>query len=62
MAGYKDQEEFARKMGIKPDTYARYESRTPLPHRYFTRFVELTGADLNIVLTGHRFGEMKKAS
>lgn len=61
MAGHADQAAFAKLMGIKPDTYARYEQRLPLPHRYFARFVELTGADLNIVLTGKPRPETRKA-
>jgi len=61
MAGYADLEAFAKAMGIKPDTYARYEQRVPLPHRYFTKFVELTGADLNIVLTGKPRAETRRA-
>lgn len=59
-AGYPDPAEFAKLMGIKPDTWLRYESRTPLPHRYFERFVELTNADLNILLTG-RAAQIRKA-
>lgn len=61
MAGYSDIDRFAKLMGIKLDTYQRYEARTPLPHRYFPRFVELTGADLNVLLTGHAHGQLRKS-
>lgn len=60
MAGYGDRDEFARLMGIEKDTYFRYETRTPLPHRYIPRFLELTGADAQILFTGSR-KEQKKA-
>lgn len=54
MAGFNDRDEFADKMGIARDTYFRYESRTPLPHRYIPKFLELTGADAQILFTGRR--------
>lgn len=54
MAGYADRDAFAKLMGIEKDTYFRYESRTPLPHRYIPRFLELTGADAQILFTGKR--------
>lgn len=59
MAGYSDRDAFAKLMGIEKDTYFRYESRTPLPHRYIPRFLELTGADAQILFTGSR-KEQKK--
>lgn len=52
MAGYADRDQFARLMGIEKDTYFRYETRTPLPHRYIPRFLELTGADAQVLFTG----------
>ncbi len=54
MAGFDDRDAFAKKMGIVPDTYSRYEQRTPLPHRYIPKFLELTGADAQILFTGKR--------
>ena len=54
MAGFDDRDDFARRMGIEKDTYFRYETRTPLPHRYIPRFLELTGADAQVLFTGRR--------
>lgn len=62
MAGYADRDEFAKRMGIEKDTYFRYETRTPLPHRYIPRFLELTGADAQVLFTGHKATGRKAAT
>lgn len=54
MAGFSDRDAFAKLLGVLPDTYGRYETRTPLPHRYMPRFLELTGADAQVLFTGTR--------
>lgn len=40
------QEELAKRLGIRQDKYAKYESRSPLPHQYVARFCEVTGEKL----------------
>ena len=36
-------ETIAKELGIKPDTYARYEIRVMMPHHHIPRFLALTG-------------------
>jgi DNA-binding XRE family transcriptional regulator len=43
------QEEMARRMGIRQDKYAKYESRSPLPHQYIARFCEVTGEKFEVL-------------
>lgn len=47
-----NQDDFAKQLGIKRDTYAKYESRSLLPHHLIPRVCEITGHDCWFVLTG----------
>lgn len=58
-AGFNDLKEFALLMGIAPDTYLRYETRTPLPHRYIPKFLRLTGVSADVLFTGRRIEQRK---
>ena len=40
---------------IKPDTYKKWETRTPIPHHLIIAFCEITGADPWMLLTGTPF-------
>jgi len=40
---------------IKPATYKKWETRTPLPHHLIIPFCEITGADPYLLLTGTPF-------
>ncbi len=52
-AGY-TQTEFARGLGLKDrDAYAKYESRSLLPHHLITKVCDLTGHDPYFLLTGN---------
>lgn len=50
--------EMANKLGVPKDTYHRYETRTLLPHHLLEIFCQLTGTDLQWLITGrlHRPG------
>lgn len=41
-AGYQNRTEFANLLGISPENYAKYETRTPLPHQLVTNFCLIT--------------------
>jgi transcriptional regulator with XRE-family HTH domain len=45
-------EQMATALGISPDRYRKYESRTPLPHYLVERFALIVGRDIDYVLTG----------
>src|SRR5947207_8920261 len=45
------QADVARALGISRSAYARYETRTSLPHHLIEDFVELTGADFHELLS-----------
>ena len=47
-----DQAEMATMLGIKPDTYGKYEKRSLLPHHLIPRWCEITGHDPWYLLTG----------
>lgn len=40
---------------IKPDTYKKWETRTPIPHHLIIPFCEITGSDPWELLTGTPF-------
>jgi len=44
------QAEIARRLEISRATYARYETRTPLPHHLVPEFAAVTGADITGLL------------
>lgn len=41
-AGYKNRTEFAGLLGVSPENYAKYETRTPLPHHLVADFCAVT--------------------
>lgn len=51
-AGY-TQKEVALELGIDKDTYAKYESRSLLPHHLITQVAELFYVDVVFLLSGH---------
>lgn len=46
------QEEFSKSLGVARDTYARYETRSLLPHHLVIPVCDLTGHDCYFLLTG----------
>lgn len=50
-AGY-SQGAIAKRLGIERDTYAKYESRSPLPHHLVAPFVALTGVSYDYLFAG----------
>ena len=46
----------ARALGVREDTYYRYETRTMLPHYLIPRFCELTGITVDYLINGPRPG------
>ncbi len=49
--------EMARALGVREDTYYRYETRTMLPHHLIPRFCELTGVTVEWLMNGPRPGQ-----
>ena len=49
-AGFETHRDMAQALGIKPDTYAKYETRSCLPHHLMPKFVSLTGGSYNLLL------------
>lgn len=49
--------EMARLLGVREDTYYRYETRTMLPHYLLPRFCELTGVTVDWLINGPRPGQ-----
>ena len=49
--------EMARALGVREDTYYRYESRTMLPHHLMQRFCEITGVTLEWLVNGPKPGQ-----
>lgn len=41
---------------LEQGTYSKYETRTPLPHQFVARFVELCGIDYEWLFTGEGKG------
>ena len=50
-AGY-NQEEMAGELDISRDRYAKWETRSLLPHQFIAAFAEITGHDAWFILTG----------
>lgn len=48
----KSQDEFASLLGTTKDNYAKYESRSLLPHHFVPRFAALTGVTVEYLFTG----------
>lgn len=48
------QEEIAQRMGIRQDKYAKYETRSLMPHHLLSRFSELTREPLDKLLRDPR--------
>lgn len=54
-------EDMAYALGIEPDTYRKYESRSFMPHELLPRFAMITGVSVEYVLTGSRsVGEARR--
>lgn len=51
MAGY-DQAEFAKELGLLPNTYNKYETRSLLPHFLIPRACEILGIDTAVLFVG----------
>lgn len=49
--------EMARALGVREDTYYRYETRTLLPHYLVPRFCELTGVTIEWLMNGPKPGQ-----
>jgi hypothetical protein len=45
-------EQMAILLGVPPARYAKYETRSPLPHYLIPRFAALVGESIEFVLTG----------
>lgn len=45
-AGFDDMKEFATFMGVSYARYAKYETRSPLPHYLIPKFCKLTGTSV----------------
>ena len=45
-------EQMATALGIPPDRYRKYETRSPMPAYLIERFALIVGADIQYVLTG----------
>lgn len=48
------QDEIAEKLGMKQWKYAKYETRSLMPHHLLARFCEITGANLKDLLRDPR--------
>jgi DNA-binding XRE family transcriptional regulator len=48
----KEPAEMAKLLGVRKDTYHRYETRTLLPHYLLEKFCDLTGQELIWLVTG----------
>lgn len=49
--------EMARLLGVREDTYYRYETRTMLPHYMIERFCQLTGVTVDWLIKGPQPGQ-----
>lgn len=55
IASGKPPAEVAEALGVKLDTYGKWETRTLLPHQLLMPFCEATGSDPWVLLTGRPF-------
>lgn len=53
--------EMARALGVREDTYYRYEKRTMLPHHLMPRFCEITGVTIDWLINGPRKVEARQS-
>jgi DNA-binding XRE family transcriptional regulator len=49
--------EMARALGVREDTYYRYETRTMLPHYLIERFCQITGVTVDYLIKGPQPGQ-----
>lgn len=49
--------EMARALGVREDTYYRYETRTMLPHYLIQRFCDITGVTVDYLIKGPQPGQ-----
>lgn len=49
---FSSQDAIAKALGITAASYQKYETRTPLPHRYIFDFCKKTGTDIFWLFTG----------
>jgi DNA-binding XRE family transcriptional regulator len=49
--------EMARALGVREDTYYRYETRTMLPHHLIERFCQITGVTVDYLIKGPQPGQ-----
>jgi len=49
--------EMARRLGVREDTYYRYETRTMLPHYLIEKFCEITGVTVDYLIKGPQPGQ-----
>lgn len=60
MAGY-EQAEFAKELGLLPNTYSKYESRSLLPHYLIPKACELLEIETEMLFVGPRELRRKNA-
>lgn len=53
-AGYSEGADFARALGILPNTYAKYETRSYLPNHLIPKVCELLDIEIDYLFTGKR--------
>lgn len=58
MHRFKAAKDMAKALGIKAERYAKYESRSPLPHEYVEQFCLISGVAIDWLFTGE---ERKRA-
>lgn len=58
MAGY-EQAEFAKELGLLPNTYNKYETRSLLPHYLIPQACEILGIDPSVLFVGPREARRK---
>ena len=46
-------EDIAKELGIKGDTYARYELRIMMPHHHIPKFLVITGVSAEYLFAAH---------
>lgn len=49
----------ASALGITSSAYEKYETRSPLPHRLISRFIEVTGVDIDELFIADKSSESK---
>jgi DNA-binding XRE family transcriptional regulator len=54
--------DMARALGVLPGTYVRYETRTMLPHYLIPQFCQLTGVEVEWLVSGPKVGRPARSS